>query len=436
MISNSLTKRRSLVFFPYLALLSMLGFLATDMYLPAFNQIEASLNTSASLVAMTLTCFLGGLALGQLAYGSLCDRFGKRNTLMAGLGLFALSSVLLGFTQDISVFFALRVVQAFGACSAAVIWQALVMERFSETEARRVFSSIMPLVALSPALAPLMGAWVSEQMGWRAIFIILAILGLLLAAMTPALAGNSKASESQTPISVGSILKNHVFQNNVAIFGACSAAFFCYLTLWPAVMQHHGYAAAEIGLSFIPQTLAFMLGGFTCKKMLTKHSPEAIKNTLITGFVVLSLALFLLTQLGAGIESVLWVFAILAAINGAVYPLLVTDALAPFSSNATKAAGWQNFLQLGMAFIASAAVALIAHWFEKAIGVGILVCAGIVLLAWWRMNWSAWRDNWCFPDPARIAVKADREQKPSSEGTQLRKTQQRKDKHTGSDTEH
>ncbi|WP_372873044.1 purine nucleoside transporter PunC [Shewanella sp.] len=314
------------------------------MYLPAFNQIEASLNTSASLVAMTLTCFLGGLAIGQLAYGSLCDRFGKRNTLMAGLGLFALSSVLLGFTQDIRVFFALRVLQAFGACSAAVIWQALVIERFSEAEARRVFSSIMPLVALSPALAPLMGAWVSEQMGWRAIFIILAIIGLLLAAMTPALTNKQNAADEQTPIAVGEILKNTAFQNNVAIFGACSAAFFCYLTLWPAVMQHHGYAAAEIGLSFIPQTLAFMLGGFACKKMLVKHNPEAIKNTLITGFVVLSVVLFLLTQLGTGIESVLWVFAIMAAINGAIYPLLVTDALAPFSNNATKAAGWQNLL--------------------------------------------------------------------------------------------
>ncbi|WP_372873045.1 hypothetical protein [Shewanella sp.] len=77
-----------------------------------------------------------------------------------------------------------------------------------------------------------------------------------------------------------------------------------------------------------------------------------------------------------------------------------------------------------MAFIASAAVASIAHWFEKAIGVGILVCAGIVLLAWWRMNWSEWRYNWCFPDPARIAVQADTQQKPSNEGTV-----QQKDKH-------
>ncbi|WP_380797563.1 purine nucleoside transporter PunC [Shewanella litorisediminis] len=404
MISNSLTKRRSLVFFPYLALLSMLGFLATDMYLPAFNQIEASLGTSASLVAMTLTCFLGGLAMGQLAYGSLCDKFGKKNTLMMGLGVFALSSILLGFTEDISVFFVLRVVQAFGACSAAVIWQALVMERFDEGEARKVFSSIMPLVALSPALAPLMGAWISEQYGWRAIFIILAIVGMLLAAVTPALAKESGIKEKARPIKVGDILKNNVFQNNVAIFGACSAAFFCYLTLWPAVMQHHGYAAAEIGLSFIPQTLSFMLGGFACKKALNSHSPQVIKNMLITGFVSLSVVLFLLTQLGAGIEAVLWVFAVLAAVNGAVYPLLVTDALAPFSSNATKAAGWQNFIQLGMAFIASAAVALIAHWFEKAIGAGILVCAAIVLVAWCRMNWRTWRSSWCFPDPSRVGI--------------------------------
>ncbi|MBT1445441.1 Bcr/CflA family multidrug efflux MFS transporter [Shewanella sp. JM162201] len=388
----------------------MLGFLATDMYLPAFNQIESSLNIDAESVALSLTLFLGGLAVGQLVYGGLCERFGKRATLNVGLIIFTLSSVLLAMVDNIESFLLLRVVQAFGACAAAVIWQSIVIESFDEAAARKLFASIMPLVALSPALAPLLGSWIVEVASWQHIFAILALLGLCLAVMTPYLTPAAKRSSTSTEnaqsrMKVANILGNKTFISNVIIFGACSAAFFCYLTLWPAVMQHHGYDAASIGLSFVPQTIAFMLGGFICRRMLKTMSAQRIKNTLMVGFIVLSLVLFLLSMMGAGLMAILWVFALLAAINGAIYPLLVTDALSPFANNAAKAAGWQNFIQLAMAFAGSYLVALNAAYVEQAIGSGIIICALIALSAWVWMNWAQWKHEWCAPDPARIALK-------------------------------
>lgn len=163
-------KTQYYVFLAYLALLSMLGFVATDMYLPAFKSIEVSLQASAAQVAGSLTAFLAGLAIGQLLYGPLVAKIGKRYSLIVGMVLFAVASVILANAESIFVFNLARFVQAIGACSAGVIWQAIVIEKYDADKAQKVFSNIMPLVALSPALAPLLGAFVLGIAGWQTIF--------------------------------------------------------------------------------------------------------------------------------------------------------------------------------------------------------------------------------------------------------------------------
>lgn len=136
-------------FLLYLAGLSMLGFLATDMYLPAFESMQTSLATSASAVSASLSIFLGGFAVAQLVWGPLSDRYGRRPILLSGLGLFALGCLGMIWVQSTELLLALRFVQAVGVCAAAVSWQALVVDRYSSAVAKRTFASIMPLVALS-----------------------------------------------------------------------------------------------------------------------------------------------------------------------------------------------------------------------------------------------------------------------------------------------
>jgi len=233
-MTNTATKN-SLGFMLYLAGLSMLGFLAIDMYLPAFGPMQTALNTSEGAISASLSIFLAGFAFAQLLWGPLSDKLGRKPILIAGLSLFILSCLGILWVTDATQLLILRFLQAVGVCSAAVLWQALVIDRYDAASAQKVFASIMPLVALSPALAPLLGAWVLEHYDWEIIFIILMAVGIVLLLPTfllkkvtvNNLAGDETAKES---VSFVKLLSSRIFSGNVLIYAACSAGFFAWLT--------------------------------------------------------------------------------------------------------------------------------------------------------------------------------------------------------------
>ncbi|MCL1038005.1 Bcr/CflA family multidrug efflux MFS transporter [Shewanella submarina] len=407
---NNASTGRYFLFLFYLSLLSMLGFIATDMYLPAFKAIESSFGSSPSEVAMSLTTFLAGLACGQLVYGPLVNRIGHRNALFAGMALFCAATLVIANSDSIMMLNTARFFQALGACAAGVIWQALVVEQYNSEEAQGIFSNIMPLVALSPALAPIIGAFVQEHLGWRAIFLALTGVGILIIMLTAVLVPAPKAKSETTEVAKKAgfmdIIKNTRFLGNVIIFGACSGAFFSYLTVWPIVMEQNGYAAAEIGLSFIPQTIMFIVGGYAGKILIKKVGNEKALQALLVLFALCVAGIVTVTLLidVATIFPLLLIFSVSAAANGAIYPIVVNNALQQFSNDAAKAAGVQNFLQISMSFGASSLVAMFAASGDKAIGWGILTCAVGVAIGY-RLQ-SA-KQRMVMPDNARAAMFCD-----------------------------
>ncbi len=387
----------------------MLGFIATDMYLPAFKAIEGTFEASASQVALSLTCFLAGLALGQLLYGPLVNRLGKRLSLILGLCLFGVASLVIANADSTLMLNSARFFQAIGACSTGVIWQAIVVEQYDAEKAHGIFSNIMPLVALSPALAPILGAYILNELGWRAIFMTLGGIALLMIAMTCYFVPKKIASSSHgiEEVSYGQLFSNTHYLGNVLIFGACSGAFFAYLTLWPIVMEQQGYQASEIGLSFIPQTVMFIVGGYG-SKLLVKHFGRNTALNILLLIFALCVGFIVLFSVVIQVKSIfplLITFSILAASNGGIYPLVVNNALQQFKQNAAKAVGLQNFLQISIAFGASSAVALWATSGAVAIGWGILGCALLVGCGYRLKALQTWGDIFhylAFPDPARI----------------------------------
>lgn len=127
----------SLGFMLYLAGLSMLGFLATDMYLPAFSAMQTSLMTSPGMISASLSIFLGGFAIGQLLWGPLSDKIGRKPVLLIGLALFVVGCLGVLWVENVRALLALRFLQAVGVCAAAVTWQALVVDRFSADVAKK-----------------------------------------------------------------------------------------------------------------------------------------------------------------------------------------------------------------------------------------------------------------------------------------------------------
>lgn len=350
----------SFSFMFYLAGLSMLGYLATDMYLPAFSQIQDQLNTTPAYISASLSIFLAGFAFAQLIWGPLSDRFGRRVILIIGLSIFAISSLAVLWITTATQFLVLRFIQSVGVCSAAVIWQALVIDRCRPNQTKRVFATIMPLVALSPALAPLLGAWITEHLNWRDIFVVLFITTLLLLIPTFFLHNQRKTDANpvkQPPTSFLTILRNPLFAGNVMIYATCSAAFFAWLTGSPYILSEMGYSPKAVGLSYIPQTIAFLAGGFGCRTLLNYVKSEKLFPILLIINTISVLALYLVAiYTDATLVTLLIPFCTMAMVNGASYPIAVANALTPFARESGKAAALQNALQLGLCFLASLAV--------------------------------------------------------------------------------
>src|SRR5476651_1543313 len=342
-------------FMLYLAGLSMLGFLATDMYLPAFSTMQATLATTPGFISASLSIFLGGFAIGQLLWGPLSDKLGRRPVLIAGLTLFALGCLGMIWVQNIYLLLALRFLQAIGVCAAAVTWQALVVDRYSADVAKRTFATIMPLVALSPALAPLLGAWVLNHFDWQAIFALLLTVGVMLLVFSFRIQENKPAEHPpESKAGFGTLLKSRVYTGNVMIYATCSAGFFAWLTGSPFILSDMGYSPAVIGLSYVPQTIAFLVGGFRCRVLISKIDGNRILPWLLAGYALSVVALYLVATLtDATLSTLLIPFCLMALVNGACYPIVVANALMPFPANTGKAAALQNTLQLGLCFFAS-----------------------------------------------------------------------------------
>ena len=357
-MTNTVT-RNSPGFIIYLAGLSMLGFLAIDMYLPAFGAMQTSLNTSEGSISASLSIFLAGFAFAQLLWGPLSDKLGRKPILIIGLSLFIISCLGMLWVTDATQLLILRFLQAVGVCSAAVLWQALVIDRYDAASTQKVFASIMPLVALSPALAPLLGAWVLEHQSWEFIFIVLMIVGillliptLLLKKITPKITIDE--NNTQTNISFLNILSSRIFSGNVLIYASCSAGFFAWLTGSPFILRNMGFNPADIGLSYIPQTLAFIVGGYGCRFILARVRTETLFVLLLIGYAVSMFILFIMAiYMTPTLTMVLIPFCFMAAMNGASYPIAVSKALNTFPNASGKAAALQNALQLGLCFLAS-----------------------------------------------------------------------------------
>jgi len=351
-------------FLVWLGGLSVLGFLATDMYLPAFAAMQEDLQTPAAAISASLSLFLAGFAFAQLLWGPLSDRFGRKPVLLLGLAIFAVGCLGMLWVRDAAWLLALRFIQAVGVCAAAVTWQALVTDYYPASRTNRIFATIMPPVGLSPALAPLLGSWILAHFDWQAIFATLFAITLVL--MLPAF-GLKPAHKKEThpdakPITFTSLLRSKAYRGNVLIYAACSASFFAWLTGSPFILHDMGYSPAAIGLSYVPQTIAFLVGGYGCRAALQKWEGQQMLPWLLVLYALSVIATWAVGFIpGAGLAEILIPFCVMAIANGAIYPIVVAQALRPFPQATGRAAALQNTLQLGLCFLASLVVsALIA----------------------------------------------------------------------------
>ncbi|MCL2447985.1 MAG: MFS transporter, partial [Polyangiaceae bacterium] len=159
--------RPTSAFLPYAALLSTIGLLASDMYLPSLERIRLYFRSDAGEVALSLSLYMAGFAAAQFVYGALSDQVGRKPPLLFGLCVFVVGTIGCVTASDIERFLAFRVVQSIGVGAAYVLWQPMVFDLFEGEALDRLFSRLMAIGSLSPALAPVVGGYLSSAFGWR-----------------------------------------------------------------------------------------------------------------------------------------------------------------------------------------------------------------------------------------------------------------------------
>jgi predicted MFS family arabinose efflux permease len=228
-------------------------------------------------------------------------------------------------------------------------------------------------------------------------------MGIVLVACTFA-QKNEQSQPKQTSIKqdIKALLSTKTYLGNVMMFACASAAFFAYLTGMPEIMARLGYAAKDIGLSFIPQTIAFMVGGYLGKVGVNKFGDEKVLKQLIGLFSVATLLVFIASQWQlTSIWPILAPFCLIAVANGALYPIVVNRALSSAKQSPATAAGLQNSLQICVSSLASALVATLASQAQMVTGIAIMICMGGLWIGYIVSNREL-SQHFTAPDNARV----------------------------------
>jgi len=363
--SPPMTKQRYFFLVLILGALTAIGPFSIDMYLPAFPAIAKSLHTTH--VSFSLASFFVGISLGQLLYGPLLDRFGRKNPLYAGLSLYIIASVGCFFATSIETLCVLRFVQAVGSCAAAVASLAMVRDIFPVKDNAKVFALLILVLSVSPMLAPTVGGYVTAAIGWQFIFIILAGIALLITitvifGLPESYQPDPTYSLKPGPIiaSFLTVLKNPQFYT-YAICGAVGfSGLFTYLSASPFVfIVVFGLSSKVYGWIFAFLSIGF-IGSSQLNNVLTRNykSEQIVKVSLLC-MVIVSLIFFIGALNGwFGLYSTIaMIFAFLCCV-GITYPNTSALSLAPFSKNAGTAAALLGVFQMAIGTLVSVVVSL------------------------------------------------------------------------------
>jgi DHA1 family bicyclomycin/chloramphenicol resistance-like MFS transporter len=360
-----MTKAKYFKLILILGLLTALGPFSIDMYLPGFAGIAKDLNTTVANVAMTLSSYFIGISAGQLLYGPLLDRYGRKKPLFIGLLVYILASLACVFVKDIDTFIALRFVQAVGSCAATVASVSMVRDLFPVRDIPKVFSLLMLVVGLSPMLAPTVGGYVTDAYGWHMVFLILMFIGIII--LFAAQFGLPNSYNPDPTISLkpkpillnfASVLKEPQFYTYAFTGAIAFSGLFTYVAASPILfMDIFKVDAKTYGWIFAFMSLSFILASQLNSVLLKWFSSEKIIfGALVTqAVVVVTFLISSINHLLGLYETIAMLFLFLACL-GISNPNTAGLTLAPFIRNAGSASALMGAIQLGLGAFASFAV--------------------------------------------------------------------------------
>jgi DHA1 family bicyclomycin/chloramphenicol resistance-like MFS transporter len=367
-----------------LGLLSVIGPVAIDMYLPALPEIGRQLNTDMSSVQLSLMAFMAAFAIGQLIYGPISDMVGRKPPLYAGTALFIVASIGCAVAPSVEWLIVCRFLQGIGGCASMSLPRAIVRDEYTGAEAAQLFSLIMLVFSISPILAPLSGSVVIAFGDWRLLFWVMAVVGIVGLVLSVVALRETRPRHQRTESSIGSALRAYGqlsldwnFMGLTLIGGFGMASFMGFLGNSSFVyIEHYGLTPTQYSLAFSVNAVSFFAVSQTAGFMVKRFGLQRVVRSSVVGF---TLSMLLLAGLFlAGIDS-FWVLAVLmfAAFGflGLVLPTTGVLAMEDHGENAGTASALMGTVQMVMGAVAMGIVGAFHDGTALPMVMGFAVCA-------------------------------------------------------------
>ena len=377
-----------------------IGPLSIDMYLPAFPEITRALGTSASSVQLTLTACVAGLALGQLVFGPLSDRLGRKRLLVGAMLTYAVASLLCASAPSVGALIALRFVQGLAGAGGIVIARAVVRDLHSGAAAVRLFSSLMLVTGLAPILAPVVGGQLLALTSWEGIFITLAVLSSLIAVLaavglqeTLPPERRSAAGLGRTVRTMGALLRDRSFLGHGLASGLTFGALFAYISGSSFVLQGiYGMSPQLYSLAFAMNGLGLIAASQVNARVVERVGPTRLLRRGIGCVVVSALALLVVVSVGGlTVWAVLAPMFVIVSSLAFVLPNATALALADHPSVAGTASALLGVIQFMVGAIAAPLVGVAGP--DTAVPMGV-VMALLALGALTALQVAGRRRSW------------------------------------------
>jgi DHA1 family bicyclomycin/chloramphenicol resistance-like MFS transporter len=339
-----------------LGALSLITPFSVDMYLPAFARIAAEFKTTTPAISLSLSTYFIGFALGQVLYGPLLDRFGRKRPIYAGLTLYVIASLGCIHPPSLRALIVLRFLEAIGGCVAQVASVAMVKDFFPPDQSAKVFSLLFLIIGVSPLLAPTIGSLIMLWLGWPWIFIALTIFAILTLAVIAWKLPEVHRPDPTIRLDPRSMIRTFweiVTQPQFctyALAGAFSfAGLFAYVAGSPIIFMD-GFRVSEkaFGVIFAVLTLGFIGGSQINVFLLRRSSSQKIFRAALAVQVVTGLVFLAGSRMGwYGLGATLVLFFVFLSCLGLTYPNAAAIALAPFTRNGGSASALLGFIQMG-----------------------------------------------------------------------------------------
>ncbi|MEP0712184.1 multidrug effflux MFS transporter [Algoriphagus sp.] len=390
-MSKKIRKRDHFKIILVLGALCTISPFSIDMYLPGFPEMARDLNTPISNIQLSLTAYLVGIAIGQLFYGPLLDKYGRKKPLYVGLGIYILASIGCAMSQTVENLIIMRFLQAIGGCAGMVSAQAIVRDIFPVKKIAQAMSLLVLVIAVSPMIAPTLGGFITAAYDWHWVFIILAALTAIIWIATVVVLPTGALPDREISLKPKQVwkgyirvLENRQFLVYMLAGGIAGAAPFVYIASSADVfMNLYGFTEHQFGWLFA--ILAFaMIGSTQLNHILLKKftSQQIINFSLhyqsITGLLLVAGIFFEFLNV-TGLITLMFVFLTAHGLNG---PNTTALAMAPFSKNAGSASAMLGSMRMAFGGVVTAIVSSFhaTSAFPMVVGMAICAIGGFIVL--------------------------------------------------------